>query len=34
MTQESLESADFDKTAHNDKKYNPTDPVIQKEQIK
>ena len=34
MTQEWFESADFEKTANNDKKENPSDPVIPEEELK
>ena len=34
MTQEWFESADFEKTANNEKKDNPSDPVIPEEEIK
>ena len=34
MTQEWFESADFEKTANNDKKESPSDPVIPKEELK
>ena len=34
MTQEWFESADFEKTANNDKKDNPSDPVIPQEELK
>ena len=34
MTQEWFESADFEKTANNEKKDNPTDPVIPEEELK
>ena len=34
MTQEWFESADFEKTANNDKKENPSDPVIPQEELK
>ena len=34
MTQEWFESADFEKTANNEKKENPSDPVIPEEELK
>ena len=34
MTQEWFESADFEKTANNDKKESPSDPVIPEEELK
>ena len=34
MTQEWFESADFEKTANNEKKDNPSDPVIPQEELK
>ena len=34
MTQEWFESADFEKTANNEKKENPSDPVIPQEELK
>lgn len=34
MTQEWFESADFEKTANNEKKDNPSDPVIPEEELK
>ena len=34
MTQEWFESADFEKTANNEKKDNPSDPVIPREELK
>ena len=34
MTQEWFESADFEKTAINDKKESPSDPVIPEEELK
>ena len=34
MTQEWFESADFEKTANNDKKDSPSDPVIPEEELK
>ena len=34
MTQEWFESADFEKTANNDKKESPSDPVIPVEELK
>lgn len=34
MTQEWFESADFEKTANNEKKNNPSDPVIPQEELK
>ena len=34
MTQEWFESADFEKTANNEKKEHPSDPVIPEEELK
>ena len=34
MTQEWFESADFEKTANNEKKESPSDPVIPEEELK